>query len=158
MVSINLATGVDMEKIVDTFTAMICHRADAVRIRVSLLNPDHAGLIAAIAPVLAMQPDTLASRIRDAIATLEGFAAELPSRMRGHFTLSCHNALPQASAIMIDENTAAGLIQLESKPYASAFTHSFAWEISHGTAFYQTMQTSYAQLIADGTTRVGNPW
>jgi predicted acylesterase/phospholipase RssA len=158
MVSINLATGVDMERIVDVFTVMICRRPDPVRIRVSLLNPARADLMTAIAPVLAIQPDILTTRIGDAITSLADFARELPPRMQRYFSLSCHNALPAASAIMIDEASPTGLIQLESKPYGSAFTDSFAWEIGHGTDFYRSMTDSYSRLISDGDRRVGNPW
>jgi hypothetical protein len=158
MVSINLATGVDMENVVDAFTAMICHRPDPVKIRVSLLNPDNDALMWAIAPVLGRTPANLAVRITDALDVLDDFADNLPAKVRSSFTLSCHNALPQASAIMIDEGTSDGLIQLESKPYVSAFTKSFAWEVGAGTEFYETLRESYAQLIAHGEVRSGQPW
>jgi hypothetical protein len=158
MVSINLATGVDMEKIVDTFTAMICKRETPVRVRVSLLNPDKRYLLEAIAPVLGRTPEALGIRIADAINDLTAFAQDLPTWARPYFSLSCHNALPQASAIMIDENTTAGLIQLESKPYRSAFTSSFAWEAAYGSEYFQTLRSSYDQLIADGESRMGQPW
>jgi len=159
MVSINLATGVDMEQIVNAFRAMICDRPRPVKIRVSLLHPERS---APVAPVLGVRADQLAIRINDALDYLSSFGASLPTSLRTYFSLSRHSVLPAASAIMIDETSSDGLIQLETKPYASAFASSFAWEIGHGTDFFETVRDSYARLVDDGINEhgilVGDPW
>jgi Patatin-like phospholipase len=149
MVSIFLATGMDLEKVVNTF-AILINRDHPVKITISLLDPELPYLMASIAPVIDQTAENLAERIRGVIVKLDEFWYSLPAERKNCLELWCHSALPNASAIMIDEHSANGLIQLETKAYKASIINSFAFEIHSGTAFYSMLQSSYACLIGDG--------
>jgi hypothetical protein len=149
MVSIFLATGMDLEKVIDTFDTLI-NRDPPVRITISLLDPELPYLMASIAPVIDQTAEGLAERIRGVIAKLDEFWYSLPAERKNCLELWRHSALPNASAIMIDEHSADGLIQLETKAYKASLINSFAFEVHAGTAFYSMLQSSYARLIREG--------
>jgi Patatin-like phospholipase len=150
MVSINLATGVDMEQIQDTLAKMILERERPVAIAVSMLDPNEAHLMQTVAPVLGRTPTNMAQRVVDSLESLTGFHDSLPNWAQNYFRLSCHNVLPHASSIAIDEDTPEGVIQLETKPYDASFQNSFALEIGHGSELFETLITSYNKLAFGG--------
>ena len=103
MVSINLATGHDIEMLADTFEALIANRRPPVRVRVSLLDPDLEYLAQAIAPVISTSPDTLRRRVLDTIGVLENLNQNRLARARREYLeVWCHKCLPNGSAIIID--------------------------------------------------------
>lgn len=62
-----------------------------------------------------------------------------------------HNTLPFGSAIILDGNLESGRIQIETKPYKVGMRKSFAFEIiNDGNSFYDTIKSSYYELIHDG--------
>lgn len=149
MVSINLATGLELEKVVDVFEEMIVRRGRPVRIVVSLLDPERYYLMEALAPVLDLDPAELRERVVRALARLLEFERSLSRHLRPYFRLHAHASLPNASAIMIDEDLPEGVIQLETKAYQASFINSFGFEVGFGSEFYATLRTSYQKLIAD---------
>jgi predicted acylesterase/phospholipase RssA len=149
MVSISLATGMDLEKVVNTFRALL-NRAYPVKTIISLLDPELPYLMAFTAPIMDKTPEDLAKSITETITELGKLWASLPNERKTYLELWCHSTLPQASAIMIDEQAGTGLIQLETKAYKARRIDSFAFEIRAGTEFYSMLQSSYAELIKDG--------
>jgi hypothetical protein len=149
MVSISLATGMDLEKVINTFRALL-NRDPPVKITLSLLDPEILYLMASTAPVMDKTPEDLAKSIKDTITELGKLWASLPNERKNYLELWCHSTLPNASAIMIDERSGTGLIQLETKAYKASRIDSFAFEIHAGTEFYSMLQSSYTDLIKDG--------
>jgi hypothetical protein len=150
MVSINLATGNDMEMLIDTFEELILRR-NPVKVRISLLDPDLEYLAQAIAPVINTTPDTLRSRVRDTVDSLEQLnSVRLPKSRKSYLEVWCHNCVPNGSAIILDGDSRSGLFQLETKGYRTGMQKSFGFEIAAGSDFFMTMRDSYRRLIADG--------
>jgi hypothetical protein len=142
--------GKTLEKVIDTFSALVS-RDPPVKITLSLLDPGLPYLMASIAPVIGdWTAEDLAKNIKDVIDWLDKFWSSLPAERKNCLELWCHSALPMASAIMIDEHSANGLIQLETKAYKASLLNSFAFEVRAGTEFYSTLQSSYERLIRDG--------
>ena len=150
MVSINLMTGDPFEQLLSTFHNMIDGRNDPVNIRLSLLDPENEYVMGAIAPVLDMSGAALSSSIRELVQKALYFRSRLSKSGRRNFTLHAHEAIPPASAIMIDTSTGKGRIQLETKTYRTSPYHSFGFEVSQPSEFYDTLCSSYEQLIEDG--------
>lgn len=149
MVSINLATGLELERVVDVFTEML-DREHSVKIIVSLLDPEHFYLMQSIAPVIDAEAQDLQDKIRRVVVRLQDFHKGLRGSKSRNFELYCHAALPNASAIMIDENGRDGIIQLETKAYQASLINSFGFEVRSGSEFYETLRKAYNQLITDG--------
>jgi hypothetical protein len=131
MVSINLATGMTLEKVIDTFDILI-NRKRPVKVVISLLDPDLPYLMVSIVPVIDQTAEDLAQIIRGVIVRPGQFWNSLPTERKNCLELWCHSALPNASAIMIDEHSANGLIQLETKAYRASLINSFAFAGSCG--------------------------
>jgi predicted acylesterase/phospholipase RssA len=153
MVSINLATGKDIEEIITTFDALLV-REQSVHIIVSLLDYRRDDLMQAIAPVINRTPEGLRDKIQETVDDLTRWAHALPDRCKSHFELRLHSAVPNASAIMIDEDSPSGLIQLETKAYRAAWDRSYAMEVRAGSEFYTTLKDAYRTLVRDGTALV----
>ena len=150
MVSINLASGHDVEQVADTFEAAIT-RPVPVKVRVSLIDPEQSHLISSIAPVLDLSEDSLVRRIEDTMASLERLQKErLARNRRPYLELWCHRVLPNASAIILDGDEADGRIQLETKGFRTGMGKSWGFEVQGGTDFYNTLRDSYRDLIAHG--------
>lgn len=150
MVSINLATGHDMEALLDKFEELI-NRRNPIRVRVSLLDPDLEHLALSIAPVINATPETLRRRVRDTVEALCILHRTRLSRARREYLeVWCHNCLPNGSAIMLDGDSDEGLFQLETKGYRTGMNKSFGFEVAAGGEFFVTLRDSYRRLIADG--------
>lgn len=156
MVSINLATGMDLEDVIKTFRLLV-HRDPPVKIVISLLDPTKSYLMQSIAGVLGRSPDQLAQRINETIDGLTTFAEELDAEHRHCFDLWCHASIPNASAILIDADSDRALIQLETKAYKASFLESFGFEAKGGSEFFETLRASYERLIRDGRRVVPPP-
>jgi len=153
MVSVNLATGVEMEKIRRTFKNLLTREDDAPEITVSLLNPDKDYLMRTLCEHLEKNPDELADSIRQSLQSLAVLRSELLPEQQARLHVRVHNTLPAASAILLDPQTSKGLIQLETNSYKSAAIDSFGFEVAVGSGFFNTLRTAYRQLIADGEPR-----
>lgn len=81
MVSISLATGMDLEKVIDTFRALL-NRAHPVKITISLLDPELPYLMASTAPVMDKTPEELTKSIKDTITELGKLWASLPNERK----------------------------------------------------------------------------
>lgn len=150
MVSIALATGVDLEGIVATFEQMLS-RPQPPKITVSLLDPEIPALAEAIGPVVQSSPDVLRGRTRDAIDELRKMRDRRVARSRQSlFEVWCHNCVPNASAIILDGDADSGLVQLETKGYKTGMDASFGFEVGAPSEFFLTLRDSYRSLIADG--------
>lgn len=150
MVSINLASGHDMEQVADTFEAAIMRPAP-VLVRISLLDPNRSYLIESIAPVLDVSSESLIARIRDTINSLAEVRAErLPRQRRQYLEVWCHKVLPNASAILLDADAKDGRVQLETKGFRTGMGKSWGFEVRAGTGFFDTLRDSYRHLIDDG--------
>jgi hypothetical protein len=151
MVSINLATGNEFEGLLDTFEELIDRPRAPVSICISLLDPEKDYLMKAIAPVIGASPETLAGRIADVLRGLQDFAeSRLARSRRKYLQVSCHNVLPNASAIILDGDADDGLVQLETKGYKTGMDRSFGFEVAAQSEFFKTLRDSYRHLIADG--------
>lgn len=150
MVSISLATGMELERVIDVFCEIL-QRPEETAVKVSLLDYKKPYLMKAIAPVIGSKPDSLALRIQDTITNLRDFSDEkLSNSARSRFEVWCHNVIPNASAIMLDADLPSGLIQLETKGYKMGMYKSFGFECAAGTEFYSNLRDSYRHLIVDG--------
>jgi hypothetical protein len=150
MVSIALATGMELERVVDTFEELVRKRPP-VSITVSLLDPELEYLMSAIAGVIGASGSTLAGRIRDTVSTLKDFRDQRLSRnVRDRFEVWAHASLPNASAIIIDGDLDTGLVQLETKGYKLGMEKSFGFEASAPSEFFRDLRDSYRHLIRDG--------
>lgn len=150
MVSISLATGMELEGVIDAFYAILTRRAETA-VTVSLLDYELKYLMKAIAPVVGASPDTLRLRIEDTVRNLEAFADErLPRYARDRFRIKCHNVIPNASAIILDGDLEGGVIQLETKGYKMGMYKSFGFECAAPSEFFIDLRDSYRHLIADG--------
>jgi hypothetical protein len=151
MVSINLATGIAMDDIIAKFDELIRVRDRPVHVCVSLPNPSSIYLFETLAPVLDTNIDELLSRVGDCLRRLYTFRESLSDDYRAYMSVRTHNAIPNASAILIDHKTPDGRIQLETKPYKSAMQYSFGFEVRAGSKFYETLVSSYERLLSDGS-------
>ena len=150
MVSINLASGHDMEQVADTFHAAIT-RPVPVKVVISLIDPERDHLIRSIAPVLDLSEESLIRRIEDTMTSLQRLSKErLPPNRQSYLELWCHQALPNASAIILDGDETDGRVQLETKGFRTGMGKSWGFEVQGGTAFYNTLKDSYRDLIAAG--------
>jgi transcriptional regulator with XRE-family HTH domain len=155
MVSINLATGHDMEGIADTFEKMLWDHPQ-LTIKVSLLDPHPAAshLLKSIAPVINVSENALRERIVDTATTLDDLRKKrLAPARRANLQVWHHNCLPNASAIIIDGDYPEGVIQLETKGYKTGMGKSWGFEVAYGSDFFDTLRDSYRALIADGRQR-----
>ena len=150
MVSISLATGMELERVFDTFCALLL-RPEATTVRISLLDYEQEYLMHSIAPVVSSSPATLSLRISDTLTNLEEFANDkLPRSVRNRFEVWCHGVIPNASAIILDGDSERGVVQLETKGYKMGMDKSFGFECAAGTRFFSDLRDSYRHLIADG--------
>lgn len=150
MVSINLATGGELERIERVFAELL-GRGEVVQIRVSLLDHTDDALMKAIASIVDLPQDRVRERISDTEARLLAFRNGLDADQISHLELYRHHTIPSASAILIDVNTDRGRIQLETKPYKAPATASWALEVEAGSEFYETLRTAYHQLLDDAS-------
>jgi transcriptional regulator with XRE-family HTH domain len=151
MVSINLATGMELERVIDTFESMLLRPKSTMRIVVSLLDPKQTYLMKSIAPVVRAQPKTLALRIQDTLQALDDFRRDrLPPRKAEQFEVYCHQVLPNSSAIIIDGDEEHGLLQLETKGYKMGMDKSYGFECQAPSEFFVNLRDSFRHLITDG--------
>jgi DNA-binding XRE family transcriptional regulator len=151
MVSINLATGNDMEMLADTFEELISRRRNSVRVTVSLIDPENEYLSECIARVIRSSPKALRERINDTINALTELRETRLSRARrGYLEVWCHASLPNGSAIIIDGDSEDGRFQLETKGYQLGMHKSFGFEVMNGSEFFRDLRDSYRHLISDG--------
>jgi predicted acylesterase/phospholipase RssA len=151
MISINLSTGILMDGLFDRFREMILDRDNPVQVTVSVADPSSANLMGTLAPVLDTTPDELADRISRTLERLDKFRSSLPARKRRFFQPRVHPALPPASAILIDQETTQGRIQLETKPFGLPMNESYAFEVAAGSQMYATLVRSYELVLATGS-------
>lgn len=151
MVSINLASGHEIEMLADCFETLICTRKPPVRVRVSLIDPELEFLAEAIASVIGTTPATLRSRVQDTLGTLTALKSNRLSRSRlDYLEVWCHRCLPNGSAIILDGDAPNGLFQLETKGYRTGMNKSFGFEVAAGSDFFRTLRDSYRNLMEDG--------
>lgn len=151
LVSINLATGLEMERVLDTFDRLLTERASPVRISVSFLDPAKDHLLESLAPIMDQTVERLRTRIVDALIDVLDFQDSLSDELQTNFTILRHPALPMASAIMIDSDEKDGLIQLETRAYKARALDSFGFEVAAGSEFFETLRVGYGRLLKDAT-------
>jgi len=130
MVSVNLMTGIPYENLARTIKAkLVGGREIGFQVIVSLLNPTRQHLIQSLAPVLKVKSDRLARMIHDHLDNLLLLREKLPDNIRDNLSIRVHNAIPFASAIILDGEAQDGRIQVETKAYAIEHEKSFAIEV-----------------------------
>lgn len=150
IVGVNLMTGNTLEGILDTFKQLICRPGAPVSIILSLLDPEQDHLMKTMGPNLGIDPAELADQITKLISRSRSFYDSLDSALRSSFELHVHDALPSASAIMIDIERQTGVIQLETKAYSRPAIEAFGFEVGYGSSLYTSLRDGYLKLIADG--------
>jgi predicted acylesterase/phospholipase RssA len=149
IVSINLVTGSSVESIVDTFRQILSHPDRAPTIVVSLLDPEEEHLMRAVSPNFPLTWSELQHQIRQLVRQLTDFHASIEDRRKSSFQLYCHQTVPAASAILMDVETSDGTIQLETRAYSRPPIESFAFEVGHGSALFDSLREGYLKLISD---------
>lgn len=151
MVSINLMTGLTFDGICSVIERKL-RQNSTFFVSISLLNPWKSELILALSPVLNIKPEKLTESIIDTFTELSKLKQKLPKKAQDRFKICAHNAIPFASAIIIDGKTERGKIQIETKPYKAPLRRSFGFEISYkaNNEFFITLRDSYLLLIAEG--------
>lgn len=150
LVSITLTTGIQIDDICTVIKNKIntCHDFS---VAISLLNPFKSELYIALEPVFGTDYSILQGRTKDALKKLSQLKNLLTSEEKKRFSIKVHNTLPFGSAIILDGDSKSGRIQIETKPYNVPMRKSFAFEIiNDGKAFFETLKSSYRQLIDDG--------
>jgi hypothetical protein len=150
MISVNLMTGDTLESILETFRIMITRPGAAVRIILSLLDPQEQHLMQTIAPNLNLDLGQVTDQINRLIRRSLDFRESLEPGVQSLFELHCHTSLPSASAIMIDIDRSDGVIQLETKAYSRPTIEAFGFEVGHGSELFHSLKSGYLRLIADG--------
>lgn len=149
MVSINLMTGVPFDGLCEVLSRRLNSESNPVMVTISLLNPWKEFLMASIAPSIGTA--RLSESIQDTLRSLWDMREGLSRRGKDQLVLRLHNAVPFASAIMLDPDEANGRIQIETKPYKTPLMKSFAIEfkdVGEG-CLYQTIRASYRRLISE---------
>lgn len=150
LVSITLTTGIQIDDICTVIANKINKQRD-FRVTISLLNPFRDELYMALEPVFGTDYSTLQSRTKDALKRISQLKKSLPTQNQERLSIKMHNALPFGSAIILDGNFEHGKIQIETKPYKVGMRKSFSFEIiNDGNSFYNTIKSSYYELIDDG--------
>jgi pyrimidine deaminase RibD-like protein len=152
LVSINLMTGIPFHDLCLALERKLTARGAAFSVTISLLDPDRADLMAAIAPVLSKDPADLSNTIRQSLQALARFKSGLGRRVRSRVDVRVHDAVPFGSAILLDHRLPSGRIQIETKPYRAGYQRSFAFEVMHTEpgGLYDVLAASYDALLSDG--------
>jgi predicted acylesterase/phospholipase RssA len=153
VISINLMTGLPFDGLCNTLERKLEARSEEeFTAIISLLDPREHYLMAAIAPVLGMEAEALASTIKSSIKELLKFKDRLSIHAKEKLNIRVHKAIPFASAILIDCEESYGRIQIETKAYKAPLRRSFAIEFGHRHAddLYGSLVTGYKELINDG--------
>ena len=154
MVSINMVTGVRFENILRVFREKL-ESISSFEVRISLVNPNFDDLMSVVAGAISDEYATsggdLADQIRQTLNGLINFRNSLSHAQAERFDLKIHDTLPFASAIMLDVESEAGRIQLETKPYKSPLADSFALELvdTGEDSLFRTLKAAYTRLIVD---------
>ena len=150
LVSITLSTGIQIDGICTVIERRI-NNQDDFKVTVSLLNPFRDELYIALEPVFETDYSTLQNWTKAALRRLSQLRETLSPEVKERFRIKIHNTLPFGSAIILDGDLESGRIQIETKPYKVGMRKSFAFEIiNNGNSFYDTIKTSFLELINDG--------
>jgi pyrimidine deaminase RibD-like protein len=152
LVSINLMTGIPFHDLCLAMERKLTARGGAFSVTISLLDPDRADLMAAIAPVLSKDTQDLSHTIRQSLQALARFKSGLSKRVRSRIDVRVHQAVPFGSAILLDHQLPNGRIQIETKPYKAGYQRSFAFEVmrTEPGGLYDVLAASYDALLSDG--------
>ncbi len=152
LVSINLMTGIPFHDLCVALERKLTARGSAFSVAISLLDPNRAEIMAAIAPVLSKDPDDLSNSIRQSLRELVRFKGALRPRAKSRIDVRVHGALPFGSAILLDHRQPNGRIQIETKPYKAGLQKSLAFEVMRREpgGLYDVLAASYDALLADG--------
>ena len=151
LVSINLMTGIPFHDLCLALERRLSARGGAFSVTISLLDPDRADLMAAIAPVLSMDPADLSHTIRKSLTALARFKSGFSKRLRSRIDVRVHRSVPFGSAILLDHRLPNGRIQIETKPYKAGYQRSFAFEVmrTEPDGLYDVLATSFEALLSD---------
>lgn len=150
LVSITLTTGIQIDDICTVIREKL-HKKRDFKVTISLLNPFQDELYMALGPVFGADYSTLQNRTKDALKRLKLLKDSLSDDEQERFSIKMHKTLPFGSAIILDGDQEQGKIQIETKPYKVGMRKSFAFEIvNNGSLFYETIKSSYYNLIDDG--------
>lgn len=150
MVSISLMTGIQFDEIVTILKNRLMSQND-FKVTISLLNPFQDELYFALSPFFDCDPESLKDKTKESLNILLVLKKSLPENAQARFSIKVHNSIPFGSAIMIDEDTIGGKIQIEVKPYKVGWRKSFAYEIINDNGlFFETLRSSFNKLIDDG--------
>lgn len=150
LVSITLTTGIQIDNISAVIQEKL-HKDPDFKVTISLLNPFQDELYKTLEPVFETDYLTLQGRTKDALKRLKSLKDSLSDAEQKRFFIKVHKTLPFGSAIILDGDQEQGKIQIETKPYKVGMRKSFAFEIvNNGSPFYETIKSSYYNLIEDG--------
>lgn len=150
LVSINLMTGVHLEDILTMFRNMIERPGRPVNITVSLIDLKVQHVLMNTAPLFKLEWEDLATQIRETLEALLRLRESLSPALRRHLDIRCHSTLPGASAIMLDAEYEAGVIQLETKAYDRPPIEAYGFEVAFGSGLYDSLHKGYMKLLEDG--------
>lgn len=150
LVSITLTTGIQIDDICAVIREKL-NKESKFKIVISLLNPFQDELYMALEPVFETDYTILQNRTKDALRKLKILKDSLSVNAQCRFSIKMHRTLPFGSAIILDGDQEYGKIQIETKPYKVGMRKSFALEITNnGNTFFETIKSSYYELIDDG--------
>ncbi|HLA09568.1 MAG TPA: deaminase [Pyrinomonadaceae bacterium] len=150
LVSINLMTGVPFHDLCVALEQKLRAKA-RFSATISLLDPERPELMAAISPVLSLNPKELSDFISRSFRELLELRSRLPREKRSRFQLRAHGAIPFGSAIILDHRQPNGRIQIETKPYKAGLQRSLAFEVMRREAggLYDVLAASYENLVEE---------
>jgi hypothetical protein len=149
MVSISLTTGLQFDEILRVLKTRLESQHD-FHVTISLLNPYKIELFVGLAPCFDIDCEIFANKTKESLKALYNLKLSLKDEAKKRFNLKVHNVVPFGSAIMLDEDTIGGKIQIEVKPYKVGWRKSFAYEIINESGlFFNTIKTSFTDLIND---------
>lgn len=156
MVSINMQTGIGFENVTRVFEEKL-NSDNKFSVIVSLLNPDNSELMNVVSDSIsdeyAKSGKDLSTQISDTLSRLITFKGSLSKSEKTRFTLKKHDTFTFGSAIILDGETDAGRIQIETKAYRTPLADSFAFEwIETGPdSLFVTLKSAYGKLVNDAT-------
>lgn len=152
LIGVNLVTGIQFYEFCDCLRKKLTDPQAQFKVTISLLDPRITELMKIMAPILKMEPKSLALSIRQSFRELFAMKSQLDSEAQARCDLRVHKTIPFGSVIMLDHNEESGRIQVETKPYKAGIQNSFGFEIRHSgeNDLYHTLVSSFKILLGDG--------
>lgn len=150
--SLSLVTGIQHEGILPAIKTLLQR---GVSVTILLLDPQYDPGVEVISKSFSnSHTANIKNDILFSIAALIEFRSKLGSDEASRFSLRLYQALPFASAILIDTQNAysSGSIRIETKPYKAPMGDSWGIDVrGRGLPLYKKFRESWIALIHDST-------